>query len=453
MRVAFVSANQERMPDACIPLGLLCVYDACPEHHEKVFWDLCFELDPLAALRDKLRAFAPDVVAIGLRNLQNNAYTGTSDNLAYYQSLLEVVRTESKATVVLGGSAFSVMPAELMRVLGADFGIAGEGEGTLPVLLDALDRGDEDRLQIPGLFRGTRPNDAPFSGAFLDLTRRSAVDRSVLDPRYYERHGIDSVQTKRGCALRCSYCTYPRIEGRRSRLRDPDVVADEVLSIRDAGRANHVFFVDSVFNLPTAHASAVCQALVARGNDLPWTCYTNPLGFTPELAREMRAAGCVGMEIGSDSGSDEVLRRLDKGFDTGRIRAAHEAARAAGIKDCHTWVLGTPGETLDDVHRTLDFLAELDPFAAILMVWTDDFELLEPAAAEGRRALRAEILALLDARQGDFPRWVIPPLRTNFGPGLFRFLRQQGWEGPLWQNLDRAIPRPGRRRVHASRVH
>jgi len=205
--------------------------------------------------------------------------------------------------------------------------------------------------------------------------------------------------------------------------------------IRRHGCANHVFVVDAVFNLPHDHAVGVCRELIARDNRLPWTCYVNPLGFTLELAQLMCAAGCTGIEVGSDSGCDDVLRMLNKGFDTHRIRETHRIAQQAGLKDCHTVVLGTPGETPAHIHRTLDFLDDLQPYGAIIMVWTDDSALLDAALANERRILHDSTITLLRERSADFPRWIIPALGTNFGPKLFAFLRRRGCRGPLWQHL------------------
>ena len=207
------------------------------------------------------------------------------------------------------------------------------------------------------------------------------------------------------------------IEGRSIRQRDPVQVVDELFEARDTRQLRHVFIVDSVFNLPPKHAKAVCQEMIRRGFDVPWTCYANPIGYDQELAELMAAAGCAGMEVGSDSGVDEILVRLKKGFKTDRIRALHAHASAAGVPDCHTFILGTPGETLETVRATLDFCVEMNPFAAIMMIWTDDYEALDPALASERRLFREQIKDLMREKEKDFPRWIIPPLGVNFdGP-------------------------------------
>ena len=229
MRIAFVSANRETMPDAVVPLGILYVMAALPARHATELWDLCFEDAPLAYLEARLRDFRPDVVAIGLRNIQNNDYSGYGDNLAFYEQVLATVRGCSAAPVVVGGGGFSVMPEGLMRRLRPDFGIAGEGERAFAELVVRLEGGGDDFAGIGGLhyFAGGGLVSIPPPGALQPLDGIAVPDRVLVDGRYYERFGIDSVQTKRGCPLRCDYCTYPLIEGRSIRQRDPVRVAVE----------------------------------------------------------------------------------------------------------------------------------------------------------------------------------------------------------------------------------
>ena len=439
MKIAFLSANREIMPDACIPLGVLYVMSACPAGHSKELWDLCFESDPDAYLSKKIEEFCPDVIALGMRNIQNNDYSGIHDNVAYYTRLIETIRARTQAKVVMGGGGFSVMPAELMRLFRPDFGISGEGEETFPRLVNAL-AGDADTTAIGALLywkdgevvHNERPD------RFLNMNELAVPDRSLLDPRYYTEYGIDSIQTKRGCPLKCDYCTYPTIEGKIGRVREPARVVDEMFRLQEEHDVKHVFVVDSVFNLPVRHAKAVCREMIDRNCKMPWTCYANPIAFDDELAGLMKAAGCVGMEIGSDSGCDDVLVTLKKGFDTKKIRAMREISERAGLKDCHTFILGTEGETLDHVHKTLDFIVDLDPYAAIVMVWIDYYEALDPAYRAQRVELRDTIYGILKKRRRQYPRWIIPPLGVHFKAEVFAYLRRLGLSGPLWQHIHLA---------------
>jgi hypothetical protein len=141
-----------------------------------------------------------------------------------------------------------------------------------------------------------------------------------------------------------------------------------------------------------------------------------------------------------------VLELLGKGFTTVQIRSLSQLAKQAGVPDCHTFLLGTPGETLDDVLMTLDLVVDLDPAGAILMAWVDDHESLDPELAKQRQSLRETVLQLLDERKDEFPWWSIPSLGVNYDPALFNQLRRQGYHGPLWQHMRTLMTSGSKRR-------
>jgi radical SAM superfamily enzyme YgiQ (UPF0313 family) len=323
------------------------------------------------------------------------------------------------------------MPGQLMRELKPDFGIAGEGEARFARLLDHL---ETNRPVCDGVYRweNGRLLEPPPVEDFVALDDLPTPDRSMLDPRYYAETGIDSVQTKRGCALKCAHCTYPRIEGRRVRLRGPARVVDELLRARaENPTIVHVFIVDAVFNIPASHAKAVCREMIRRGYDTPWTCHANPRGFDWELAELMVEAGCTGVEIGTDSGCNTGLERLGKGFTTNDVKAMHALCKSVGLRDCHTFMLATPGESVQQVEETLRFCSQLDPFAAIFMIWTD-----ESAHDQHHSEIAKQARSLLAEQAAHHPRWIVPALEIRFDRRLFRALRRQGFTGPLWQHID-----------------
>jgi radical SAM superfamily enzyme YgiQ (UPF0313 family) len=439
MRIAFVSPNREQLPDPVVPLGVLYMMGVAGDRHDKSLIDLCFETDPIDSLGRELERCAPDLVAIGMRNIQNADYSDTSATLAYYDEIVRTVRARTNAPIVMGGGGFSIIPGDLARRFGVDYGIKGEGEVAFAQLLERLERGSRDASGIANVYG---PDGLPVSPVrpagrrdFLDIRQSVRPDRSGLSPRYYEHSGIGSIQTKRGCALLCDYCVYPTIEGRVVRQRHADDVADEWHEmLRSAPAIGHVFVVDAVFNLPPEHARQVCRALIDRGIRTPWTCYVNPIRFEQDLADLMARAGCVGVEIGSDSGTDSGLQRLKKGFTTDHIRRTSAVCRRAGIKDCHSWVLGTPGETLEDVERSLDFIEDLDPSSAILMAYKDDHEAVDAELAARLGSFRQRVLEAIERRARPHSRWAVPSTGLRFSPRLFNALRKAGYRGPLWQH-------------------
>ncbi|HEU4407941.1 MAG TPA: cobalamin-dependent protein, partial [Polyangiaceae bacterium] len=382
MRVLLVSANRERLPSPVVPLGVLSVAGALRGAHEVRVVDLCFEADPAGALARAAASFAPDVVGIGLRNLHTNAYDGTEALLGAYDALVSALRSATRAPLVLGGSGFSLQPERLLARFGAEHGVVGEGERAMLALVDELARGGRPERLLRAASALPPPPLAPLAplgrrpppprGDDLDALPPPA--RDLVDPRYYELDGTDNVQTKRGCAFQCAYCDYPDLEGRKVRARDPEAVADEVLARSRVPGVEYVFFVDSVFNVPRSHALAVCRALERRGSPLPWVCYGSPAAFDAELVAAMARARCLGVEVGSDGGSEASLARLKKPFGLDEVRRTRALFVEHGLLDCHTFVLGAFDESPAEVDETLAFVDELDPDVATFVVFMEDRE-------------------------------------------------------------------------------
>src|SRR5213595_3682804 len=151
VRVLLVSANQERSPDPVAPLGACYVATAAAgAGHEVQVLDLCFSEDPPAAVRAAVAAHRPEAIGISLRNVDNCAYPDTVSYLPHYRAVVQACRTASEAPIVLGGSAFTTMPAHYLATLGVPFGVVGEGEVAFVELLACLDRRREPR-GLPGI--------------------------------------------------------------------------------------------------------------------------------------------------------------------------------------------------------------------------------------------------------------------------------------------------------------
>jgi radical SAM superfamily enzyme YgiQ (UPF0313 family) len=356
MRVLLVNTNRSRDLLPPPPVGLAYLASAAADAgHEVEILDLMRSKDPAVALRRALRQQPRDVVGLSVRNLDNLIRQRVRPQLLPVNQLIELVRAESRAPIVLGGSAVSIAGAATLRRLAADYAIVGEGERSFPLLLQAL-AGQRPFDQVPGLLRrsggdvlATPPEREPSFG-------RSGLERWV-DWRDYAKLGSTwPIQGKRGCPLPCNYCLYGAIEGARHRLRPPVEIVDEMAAVQAAARPRAFEFVDSTFNVPTDHAFAVCEEIVRRDLRTALTAQgVNPLGATPALMTAMRRAGFNSFMVSAESASDRMLARLGKGYTSAHVHRTRDATRASGMVSLWFFMLGGPGETEASVEETVSF--------------------------------------------------------------------------------------------------
>ena len=341
-RVLLISINQCEDPYAVFPLGLAHLEGALRAAGHTTRWlDLRITgQDISSAVLD----FQPDYVGISIRNIDDVLIRKREMFLGPLTSICPQLRQFTRAPIIIGGSGFSIFPKELLQLARADFGICGEGEESLVRLITALEAG-EAYSDIPGLvYRDGEQIIINQKKARRGVAFESAVRPAHVTDYYLGHSAMLNLQTQRGCSHRCCYCTYPVIEGRTLRRRDPDEAAVEMLKLQASG-AKYVFIVDSVFNSSHEHATAICEAFLRQGVKMQWGCFLRPQGLTPELMKLMKRAGLKHIEYGSDSFCDDVLAAYDKRLTFSDIQQSSELALREQIECCHFLICGGPGET------------------------------------------------------------------------------------------------------------
>jgi radical SAM superfamily enzyme YgiQ (UPF0313 family) len=461
MRILLISANRERMPYPVAPLGLAYIAQALTQAgHEVQVTDLCFSADIVIDLKRALQTFTPDLVGISLRNLDNLTYPTSVSYLPDLDETVAIVRQNSAAPIVLGGSGFSLVPLPLMQRVQADFGVVGEGDEAMQQLVASLTKGS-DPAGIPGLLRkGSEDFILPSAAE-----KFSFPDRSFLDnQRYLEQGGMANLQTKRGCPFHCIYCTYPLLEGCQVRVRPVAEVVREMKDLETKYKVDHIYFVDDIFNYPVDYTEALLREMIAQDVKMNWAAFVNPQFLTAEMTALMARAGCEGLELGVDSGSPKILQNYGKGFDVGAIERACSHCREAGLPFALYLLLGGPGEDAETLQETVAFMDRLQPTAVIIMlgiriypqtalqgiavkegVIAQEDDLSEPrfyiSPKLGPERLSALVTEAAMGRRG----WIVPGLRINISSPLMEGIRRFGVRGPLWAlagKMKRARQRP-----------
>jgi hypothetical protein len=361
MRVLLINSNLKDDILAAPPIGLCYVASAAEiAGHEVRVLDLCFKHRIGTELEKAITGFAPQVIGVSLRNLDNVNMLRLISYLPPALEIVQKIRALSPAPLVLGGSGASLDPQGVLEFLQGDYLIVSEGERSFVALLEALDRG-EFPGDIPGVamwrqgeFHLTPPRLTSFPSGNPRLAR-------WIDLSPYEKMGGSyTIQTKRGCRMRCIYCTYNQIlEGNRLRLRSPSEVVDEIEAAWYQFKPETFEIVDSVFNDPLDHCHEILEEIIRR----PWKARFTTMGVSPknldgQFLRLMQRAGFTSFMISPESASEAMLTAYQKGFGVEDLRRAAEAINQFSLPVLWNFLIGGPGETNRTLQETLEFIQQ-----------------------------------------------------------------------------------------------
>ena len=432
-------------PYPTYPIGLDYVCHAIPAHHSVSVIDMNTSGNDIP---QKLIAEKPDLVGLSIRNIDTTDANNKKSFADVMVQLVATIRNTIKTIIVLGGSGFTILPAEWMALLHADYGVIGEGE-RFPLLLDSLER-NQDPDNIAGIIKpGTRPvYPPPWDN---QLARGSFPHRSYTS-FYLQRGGMLNLQTKRGCPFRCIYCTYPHIEGKTFRFMEPEDVAETALMLEKAG-ARYLYITDSTFNGSYDHSLAVAEAFVRKGVSLPWGGFFTPTAPPTDYYHTLAKAGLRHVEFGTESFADAMLASYQKPFDRDAVYKAHEKSVAAGLHVAHYLMIGGPGECEETLMETMTNSRRLKKTVYFLFPGVriyphtplfdlavregqiaGDTNLLSPAFYWSRLIPREKALAIVENSTQGQRNWYFGA-KADAATKILARLYSRGHAGPLWEYM------------------
>jgi radical SAM superfamily enzyme YgiQ (UPF0313 family) len=313
------------------------------------------------ALESVVNRFQPDFIGCSIRNIDSMSIQTKDFFLDKVNEVfIKPLKRASSAPIILGGSGFSIYPYETLDYLEVNYGIIGEGEETFTELLQAMES-NTDLTLIKGVAcrdfqEGLKQKKLTSSHP---LAKYHAGIYKYIDFSAYEERGAYSIQTKRGCAHKCIYCTYPVIEGKKFRSRSAFDIVDEIQTVYNK-LGNICFeFVDSTFNDPKGHAEAICHEIIRRKLKVRLrTMGINPDNTSEELFLLMKKAGFTQIDSTPDTASPLMLRNLGKNFTLERLKEMALQLMKVNIPTMWFFVFGGPGETHQTIDETFSFIDE-----------------------------------------------------------------------------------------------
>lgn len=334
-------------------------------------------------LKTLVESFKPDVMGFSV----------FSYGYKYSFNFINETAKYFRGPIIIGGPEVSVRPTFGMEKTKATFAVKGEGEVTLPELLDAINRGEQNLSGIKGVIwrdngRIVENENRPF---IEDLDSIPFPDYEAFPLKKFEFYSMlfryITIISSRGCPYRCIFCSLGLAVGRKFRVRSPENVISEINHWKERGFYQFDFKED-VFNFDMKRVEKICDMIIENNMGIE---FRFPNGIRADriddnLMAKLKKAGCLLIMYGGESGNDYILKKMKKGIKTAHIRNAVNLAKKYDIKCGVNFIFGHAYETMETARQTLDFARDLrcDYLNLFNMIPTPGTELYSYVEQHGR---------------------------------------------------------------------
>jgi len=340
------------------PLGLLYIAGYLEKYADHDISIIDSQVDKLdySSLLSRIDSVKPDIVGI----------------TAMTMTMIDVIKTvrtikdfDTTIKVVLGGPHVHLFPEETINLEGIDYLVLGEGEETFKDLLEAIE--DRSKLrEIPGLVykdnneiinTGIRPAIKELDS--LPFPARSMVPYKKYTSLLAKREVATTIFTSRGCPFKCSFCDRPHL-GKVFRSRSAQNVVDELEECVKMGIHEFLFY-DDTFTVNKKRVIDICNEIVKRKLDIGWDIRARVDTINEDIIKHLKKAGCKGIHYGIEAGTEKILKVLNKGITLDHAKQVFDMTRKHNIPILAYFMIGSPGETKDDIYSSFEVMRKLNP--------------------------------------------------------------------------------------------
>lgn len=299
-----------------------------------------------------INSFRPQIIGL----------TCSSFNRGSVKEFIKLAKNIDKSIIiVVGGVHASFCYDQMLTHYGADIVVIGEGENIISELCNTIER-NKPLYSLKGI---AYKHDgivllSQRSEPLMNIDELPIPDYSYAQP-FIEQLNMGFLITSRGCPVRCRFCSTSSYWGQRVRMYSPPRVVDEMEMIKFLYKVKKVFFMDDTFNLGIGRVKAICKEIMQRKLQIEWGCSCRVAPISEEMIACMVEAGCRHISFGIESGSEEMLNKIDKKITLPQIRTAYElSAKYSNVMSTGTYAMvGNPGESPKTIKDTVDFLNSL----------------------------------------------------------------------------------------------
>lgn len=316
-------------------------------------------------IKKEIKHFDPDVIGA----------TSWTENIYDVLKIVKIAKENNpNCMTVLGGPHPTVRAKETLEQSPyVDVIVRGEGEKTFVELLEKKEKlstvdgisfrsdgmiiKNKDRKLIEDL------DSLPLPAYHLLPMKKYVVKYKLFD---YERVGdlgdrYCVISTCRGCPYNCIFCASRALWGRNWRVRSPQNVIEELKILNEKYNVKVIDFMDDTATINKKRILKICELIKKEKIDILWTAGTTRVDlFDKEIAKSFKTAGCKIARLAPESGNQQSLDFLQKGFTIGDIKRAVKTAKEAGLDTDGNYIIGIPGENGRMINQTILFAKKLD---------------------------------------------------------------------------------------------
>jgi len=280
-------------------------------------------------------------------------------------------RTNPSVPIILGGPHATGSPETTVLVPGVSVAVIGEGELTFLDIVDRI-KNNESFLEVKGIAYQnnngrcikTEPRELIHNLDVLPLPARDLLPMEMYySPPTKSLGGamIANILSSRGCPFHCSFCLSDMMWGRRYRQRSVNKIIEEIEDCANNYGCDEFNFNDDLFTADRDRVKELCDKIIEKKINIKWVAMSRADYIDIDLLKIMKKAGCKKIAMGLESGSEKVLKCMNKRINLDKSIKAVKMIKKAGIAVGASFVLGHIGETKETIKQTIAFAKKLNP--------------------------------------------------------------------------------------------
>ena len=333
------------------------------------------------SLFDTMFSHKPEEIIAPLEKIQPEFFVIYDDGFNYLTKMCltnmreaafkMIHQAKERGCTVIVSSSDATDRFEMYLDEGADFILMGEAELTLLELINSIQKKEPDFFNIHGLA-------FIHNNSLVKTARRNVMKEldelpfpawDIIDMEPYRQSWLKhagyfsmNMGTTRGCPFKCNWCAKP-IYGNRYNTRSPRNVVDELKMLQEKYSFDHIWFCDDIFGLKPGWIKAFADLIEKENVKFKFKMQGRvDLLLEENNIKDLARAGCDNIWMGAESGSQKILDAMDKGTTVKQIFEATRLLKKNNIKPSFFIQFGYPGETKEDIEKTISMINTLLPY-------------------------------------------------------------------------------------------